>query len=204
MLNFDHTEPNSCPSELDLAAAALIRTFKDGGKLLLCGNGGSSADCDHIAAELMKGFLSRRPLPEPARKRMSELYGEHGLNMANCLQGALPAISLSSNSALLTAIGNDISGHYIFAQQVYGYGRANDSLLAISTSGESINVLMALQVARALEITTIGFTGSRPSTMDSYCDILVRAPHEATRDVQECHIKMYHTLCEHVERAIFG
>jgi D-sedoheptulose 7-phosphate isomerase len=119
------------------------------------------------------------------------------------LQGALPAISLVSHTALLTAIANDIAGDMIFAQQVYGYGRQGDVLMAISTSGNSANVLHALRVARAMGLSTLGFTGRSGGQMRALCEVAICVPRDRTAEVQELHLAIYHALCARVEAAMF-
>lgn len=171
--------------------------YRAGGKLLLCGNGGSAADCEHIAGELMKGFLLKRPVPRAFREHHA-LQGEGEL-----LQGALPAISLTGHMALSTAFGNDVDAGMVFAQQVYGYGRPGDVLLGLSTSGHAANVLHAVRVAKAKGMRTIGMTGASGGKMAELCDLCLRAPAEETYRVQELHLPLYHTLCAMLECAFF-
>jgi len=172
-------------------------SFEGGGKLLLCGNGGSAADCDHITGELMKGFLLKRPVPDTFAAHPA-LDGEGRL-----LQGALPAISLVGQTALSTAFANDVDPEMIYAQQVYGLGNAGDVLLGISTSGNAGNVCRALRVARALGMKTIGLTGESGGKMHPHCDICLCVPAAETYRVQELHLPAYHTLCAMLEAAFF-
>ena len=144
---------------IEAASKALIGSYTGGGKLLVCGNGGSAADSDHIVGELMKGFLSLRPLPEDMRERLRAADPELGAELATRLQGALPAINLCADSALSTAFGNDVNAGLAFAQAAFGHGRPGDVLLGISTSGNAANVRAALCVARAMGLKTIGLTG---------------------------------------------
>ena len=137
----------------------MAECYARGGKLLVCGNGGSAADSDHIVGELMKGFLSRRPLPPEIRARLAEVDPEIGPALGETLQGALPAVNAAAGGALLTAFGNDVKAEHAFAQAVYGLGRPGDVLLGISTSGNAANVRAALCVARARGLSTIGLTG---------------------------------------------
>ena len=154
-------------------AAELLRDcYRAGGKALFCGNGGSASDCEHLVGELMKGYLLARPVPADVRRRLEAAYPEQGEYLASHLQGALPAISLVSQSSLITAIANDTAPDMIFAQQVYGYGREGDVVVGISTSGNSGNVLQALRVGRAMGLRTLGFTGSG-GAMKSLCDVAV-------------------------------
>jgi D-sedoheptulose 7-phosphate isomerase len=188
---------------LQKAYLLLCECFKGGGKLLICGNGGSAADCEHIVGELMKGFLSRRPVPPELAARLEEMFPGEADSLAGRLQGALPAISLASQTSLLTAFANDVSADMIFAQQVYGYGRPGDALLGISTSGGSPNVIHALQVAKAMGLRTIGLTGRGSAQMAALTDVQICVPAEGTADIQERHLALYHTLCAMLEQAFF-
>ncbi len=189
---------------VEAAYEALSATYHAGGKLLICGNGGSASDSDHIVGELMKGFELARPITDDLRGRLMQIDGERGAYLADKLQRGLPAISLASHNALSTAINNDIGGDMSFAQQVLGYGKAGDALIGISTSGNSANVLNALQVARALEMRTIGLTGRSGGKMRDLCDVLVCVPYERTLEVQERHLAIYHALCIMIEQEFFG
>lgn len=177
--------------------------FEGGGKALFCGNGGSAADCEHLVGELMKGYLQARPVPQEVQRRLQEAYGSDGAYAAAHLQGALPAISLVSQMGLITAFANDVAPDMIFAQQVYGYGKAGDALVGISTSGNSTNVLHALRVARAQGLHTLGFSGESGGAMVDLCDVIVRVPWQATADIQERHLAIYHALCAMLEDAFW-
>ena len=192
-----------CRNEIEKALHLLIRSFTDGGKLLVCGNGGSAADCDHIVGELMKGYLSRRPLPQEVRKRLGEVDPEVGPALADTLQGALPAVNITAGSALLSAFGNDVEPDYAYAQAVYGHGRPGDVLLGISTSGNAQNVRAALCVARAMGLSTIGLTGQGGGKVSGRCDVLIAVPARKTYEVQELHLPVYHCLCAMVEAHFF-
>jgi D-sedoheptulose 7-phosphate isomerase len=195
-----HLEP--CRASLTEAAAILIDCFPRGGKLLVCGNGGSAADSEHIVGELMKGYRSVRPLgPEPAAALTREFPGE-GASLAAKLQGALPAISLVSQVSLTSAVANDVGAEMVFAQQVFGYGRPGDVLLAISTSGNALNVLNAVRVARAFGLRSIALTGTGGS-LGALCDLSIAAPGTDTAAIQENHMRMYHALCGAVEAELF-
>jgi D-sedoheptulose 7-phosphate isomerase len=193
----------ACRTDVELAFALLHDCFQAGGKLLLCGNGGSAADCEHLVGELMKGYLSARPLPAATRQQLLDAFPKNGRYLADHLQGALPAVSLASQVGLITAYANDVAPDMIFAQQVYGYGRAGDVIMGISTSGNSRNVLHALQVGRALGLRTLGFTGGSGGAMKELCDVFVCAPAGRTADIQEHHLAIYHTLCALLEEAFF-
>lgn len=199
-----HPELAECLPDLEKATGALIQTYRQGGKLLVCGNGGSAADCEHIVGELMKGYWLPRPLPAELRQRFMQAWPEQGQTLADHLQGALPAISLASHTALMTAFNNDVDPEMIFAQQVYGYGRPGDFLLGLSTSGNSRNVLNALRVGRVQGLVTVGLSGRGGGAMNSVCDILIRAPYDRTPDIQECHLAIYHALCGLVEQEFFA
>ncbi len=190
-----------CVHAIGEAARMLVEIFAAGGKLLVCGNGGSAADAEHIVGELMKGFRRKRPLP-PA---LGERLASSGLgSLANRLQGALPAIALSGASPLATAIMNDLDGTLCFAQQVLGYGRAGDAFLGLSTSGNARNVVAAARVAGALGLRTIALTGRDGGALAAAVELAIKVPAAETHLVQELHLPIYHALCAAVEEGIFG
>lgn len=193
-----------CRAEITEALEAMTEAFCRGGKLLLCGNGGSCADCDHIAGELLKGFLSRRPADGETVRNLTAQYPEEGPNLAKKLQRGLPAISLAAHAGVMTAFANDVDPELIYAQLVYAYGKPEDVVLGISTSGNSRNVVAALRTAKALGLKTVGLTGSRESVMDSICDITIKVPETETYKVQEYHLPVYHYLCAALEERFFG
>ncbi len=178
------------------AADTLIHCFRSGGKLLLCGNGGSSADCAHILGELVKGFRRPRPLPQATVQSI-------GKDWAARLQRGLPVVDLTANGALIAAVCNDMDAASAYAQQVIAYGRPGDVILGISTSGNAENVCRALETARGLGLTTIGMTGLGGGKMAALCDILLDVPERETYRVQELHLPLYHRLCMDVEQALF-
>jgi len=194
---------SSCVPDIQTAFDVLQQTYRQGGKVLICGNGGSASDSEHLVGELMKGYRSERRLPEAMRQKLVATFPEHGRYLADHLQGALPAVSLVSQTALLTAYANDVAADMIFAQQVYGYGVVGDVVVGISTSGKSKNVLHALRVGRALGLHTIGFTGKDGGAMVEVCDVAVRVPWERTADIQERHLAIYHVLCAMLEEVFF-
>lgn len=198
-----YPELDECVPDIHGSFSLLEACFEQGGKALICGNGGSAADCEHLVAELMKGFLSGRELPDDMRARFTEAFPAQGDYLADNLQGALPAISLVSHSGLITAFGNDVAADMIYAQQVYGYGRPEDVLIAISTSGRSKNILNAVRVARTLGLASIGFTGRGGGELAELCDVAVRVPEEETLKIQERHLPIYHALCTMLEQAFF-
>lgn len=194
-------ELRSCEDEIRAAAKLLLDSFRTGGKLMVCGNGGSAADSEHVVGELMKSFRFKRSV-DPT---FAVAYrGVNGTDAPSWLEGALPAISLASQTALSTAFGNDEAAVGVFAQQVYGYGEEGDVLLAISTSGNSANVAEAAKVARAKGVRVVSLTGSRESALTALSDVCVRVPRDEVFRVQELHLPVYHALCAAVEAAMFG
>jgi D-sedoheptulose 7-phosphate isomerase len=198
-----HPELGACRADIEAAFALLARTFETGGKLLVCGNGGSAADADHIVGELMKGFrLPRRPSGGMAA-RLEAADPEIGPRLAARLQLGLPAINLAAGSALSTAFANDEDPGLVFAQGVLGLGRPGDALLGISTSGSAANVIAALVTARAVGMATVGLTGESGGRMRGRCDVLVAVPGTRTFEVQELHLPVYHCLCAMLEDRFF-
>lgn len=193
-----------CREEIVQAFALLKKSYDAGGMLLVCGNGGSGADSEHIVGELMKEFALKRPLPDKEQQRLRQVSKENGALLAKHLQGALPAVTLTSNIALSTAYSNDAAPELVFAQQVYGYGRAENVLLGISTSGNSKNVIYALETARSKDMATIGMTGEDGGRMKELCDVCIRVPSGFTPEIQELHLPVYHCLCRMIEEEYFG
>jgi D-sedoheptulose 7-phosphate isomerase len=185
-----------CRESIQEAADCLAACYRSGGKLLLCGNGGSASDADHIAGELLKGFKSRRHLPADLREKLGDI-------LADNLQGALPAIPLGNFTALNTAYLNDMDGEYTYAQLVLGLGKPGDVLLGISTSGNAKNVNHAFRAARALGLKTIGLTGEDGGTFRETCDLCIHAPARETYRIQEFHLPIYHALCLMIEAEFF-
>lgn len=181
--------------EVKEAFELLKTSYENGGKLLVCGNGGSASDSEHIVGELMKGFYKKRPLPETEKEAIGEISA--------FLQGALPAIALTGHPALTTAFSNDVRADMTFAQQVYGYGRAGDVLIALSTSGNSVNVLHAATVAKAGNLAVIGLTGQDGGRLREICDVCIAVPTQVTAEIQEYHLPVYHTLCAMLEDYFF-
>lgn len=191
----------SCEAEVRVATNILVDSFKAGNKLLVCGNGGSAADSEHTVGELMKSFRFKRPVD---RGFLNAYRTVNDSEAPEWLEGALPAISLVSQVALSTAFSNDEASVGVFAQQVYGYGEPGDVLLAISTSGNSANVIEAAKVARAKGVRVISLTGSRDSKLAPLSDVCVRIPRDEVFQVQELHLPVYHCLCACAEAEIFG
>lgn len=187
---------------IENAYQLLYETYLHGGKILICGNGGSASDSDHIVGELMKSFRIKRNLSQIDCQKFKDIHG--GEVIASKLQKAIPAISLSSQTALITAIGNDSSYDMIYAQQVYGYGHVGDCLIALSTSGNSANVITAVKTAQALKIKTVGITGQKIGQLQELCDICIQVPAESTSSIQEYTLPIYHALCAMLETEAFG
>ncbi len=191
-----------CEDAINQAVELLIDAYKNGKKLLICGNGGSAADALHIVGELMKSFTKERAIDPTVRARLED-GGEHGAFVAAHLQGALPAISLVNEVSLQTAYGNDVAPVLEFAQQVYGYGVEGDVLLGISTSGNSENVICAAEVARAKGMKVISLTGMGGGKLAAVSDTLIAVPERETYRVQELHLPIYHAICVALEEAFF-
>lgn len=186
------------------AEEAIISAYKNGGTLFTCGNGGSAADADHIVGELMKGFLKKRPVPACDREKLREVDPETADFMADNLQCGLPAVSLHSQSALLTAFANDVDASMMYAQVVYAMGRAGDVLIAISTSGNSKNVVNAAKIAKLKGLTVISLTGEKLCKLDEIADVAIHVGDTETYRVQELHLPVYHRICAAVEEAFYG
>lgn len=193
MLYERYPELQACKQEIEQALALLIETYRNGGKVLVCGNGGSASDSEHIVGELLKGFLSKRPVTD---ERIPE-------SLRAELQGSLPAISLPSQCAILTAYCNDVSPEMMYAQLVYGYGKEGDVLIALSTSGNAANVAKAAEVARYIGVKTIALTGAKDSKLSELSTVTVKVPETETYKVQELHLPVYHYLCAGVEKELF-
>ena len=183
----------------------LLEAYRNGNQVMICGNGGSASDSEHIVGELMKGFLLKRTIPQEDRTKLAECCGgEVADYLSNHLQGALPAISLVSHTALSTAFCNDVDPQMVFAQQVYGYKKTGDVLIGISTSGNSQNVYNAAMVARSFDLKVISMTGCRDSLLSEISNVTLRSPQKETFLVQEDHLKIYHLLCGAVELELFA
>ena len=193
-----------CKDALESTAEKMIACYQRGGKLLICGNGGSASDSQHIVGELMKGFVLPRKLDNAMQQKLREACPGSADVLIAHLQGALPAISLVSEAALSTAYANDVAPELCFAQQVLGHGNAGDMLLGISTSGNSANVLYAAQVAKAKGMTVIGMTGQGGGELKNWADVLIAAPATETYQIQEYHLPLYHAICMAVEEEFFG
>ena len=195
----------ACEADIDRALALMIETYENGGKLLVCGNGGSCSDAQHIVGELMKGFLLKRPMSAAQKKAFEDALGaEEAEAFASRLQRGLPAIALDGQSALMTAYLNDADPDYVYAQEVFGYGKKEDLLIGISTSGNSKNVVLAMKAAKALGIRGIALTGAKESKLSALATATVRVPSTETFKIQELHLPVYHYLCAAIEEKFFG
>ena len=188
-----YPELNFCKNDIEKALELMIDTYKKGGKILVCGNGGSASDSDHIVGELMKGFMLKRPVSD---ERIPEELKEG-------LQGSLPAISLPSQSAILSAFINDVDPMMMYAQLVYGYAKSEDLFIGLSTSGNSKNVVNAAEVAKVLGVRTLALTGKNESKLSEICDVTIKVPQTETYKIQELHLPVYHYLCAEVEKTFF-
>lgn len=184
-----------CKDDINNAYELLKEMYNNRGKALICGNGGSAADSDHIVGELMKGFYKKRPISGELKAKLGELSDK--------LQMPLRAISLTNHIALSTAFMNDVAPEMIYAQQVLGYGDMGDCLIAISTSGNSKNVVNAIKAAKALGLNTIGLTGELGGELSVLSDVCIKVPAKLTANVQELHLPVYHTICAMLEDYFF-
>lgn len=188
-----------CEKDIRAAASAIIDSYKSGGKLIVAGNGGSAADSDHITGELLKSFVKKRKPDQKFLDALSAIDSDTGSYLSDKLQGSLPAIALTNNSALMTASLNDVDGNVLFAQQVMGFGKKEDVFLGISTSGNSKDVIYALAVAKALGVKTVALTGKTGGKCKALADISIVVPENETFKIQEFHLPVYHALCLTIE-----
>ncbi|MDA3958076.1 ROK family protein [Oceanispirochaeta sp.] len=193
-----------CRQDIEKAVWALTESFEDGGKILICGNGGSAADSDHIVGELMKGFVHSRPLSREQKEELTRTGGEKGRQMGERLQQGIPAISLCSPTALNTAFQNDVDPSLLYAQQVMALGNKGDILWGLSTSGNSSNVVAAVIAARAKGMITLAMTGEKKSQLHDLCDICIRVQGKETYKIQELHLPIYHSICLILEEYLFN
>ena len=201
IMRYPHLE--CCKGNIIIAFEFIRDCYKNGGKLLVCGNGGSAADAEHIVGELMKGFKNPRKLSETAAVALQNVDTEMGEVLAQNLQGVLPAIALGGHVALSTAYMIDCVPFLCFAQQVNGFGEVGDVLLGISTSGNSKNVLYAAVTAKAKGLRVIGLTGAKESKLSAMADVCIRVPQTETYMIQELHLPVYHCMCLMLEDYFF-
>ncbi len=194
----------SCHEAVFQATDILATSFASSGKLLVCGNGGSAADSKHIVCELMKSFCLERPIEPEFAGALVEACSDHATFLQSRLQAGLPAIALSGEEALMTAVANDTHADLVFAQQVLALGRKGDVLLALSTSGNSPNVLFAAIVARARQMKVVLLSGQTGGRIKAFADVAVCVPETECHRVQELHQPLYHALCLALEEEFFG
>ena len=186
----------SCRSSIEAVLDILVKSYSTGGKVLVCGNGGSASDAEHICGELLKKFKKFRAVPQ-------ELASKLRPDLVAKLEGGLPAISLVSMSGIVTAYANDVAWETAFAQQVLSLGKPGDVLIALSTSGNSANCVAAAEVMKAVGGTAIAFTGAHESRLSEICDAAIRVPETETYKVQELHLPVYHAICAAIEEELF-
>jgi D-sedoheptulose 7-phosphate isomerase len=182
----------------------IAMAYQEGHTLLVCGNGGSASDSLHITGELMKSFSFRRPISNELAQTLRESYPQNAEFYIQTLEGALPTISLVNEISLMTAYANDQASNLVFAQQVVGYGKKGAVLFAISTSGNSENILHAARIAKAMGMTVISLTGESGGALRDLSDLLINVPVKITYQVQELHLPVYHAICLALEHEFFG
>jgi len=193
----------SVKNDISAAFEIIANSYANGGKLLIAGNGGSASDAEHIAGELMKTFSKKRNLPESFITDIKKVDSEIAEYLIPRIQPGLPTIALSGHASLNTACINDIDGNITFAQQVYGYGKETDVLLAISTSGNSKNILYAAAVAKAKKLKIIALSGGTGGALKKVADVSIVVPETETWKIQELHLPVYHCLCQMLENHFF-
>jgi D-sedoheptulose 7-phosphate isomerase len=191
-------------NDIESAIDLIKDCYKNGGKVLVCGNGGSASDSEHIVGELMKGFLLSRKLEIKEQEKLMKVCPESAEYLINNLQQALPTISLVSQTSIQTAFANDNAPDLSFAQQVVGYGNENDILVSISTSGNSKNVLYASQIAKYKGMKVVSLTGRKKGKLKDLSDALINVPSDETFIIQEYHLPIYHVICACLENEFFG
>ena len=178
-------------------------SYKNGGKLLVAGNGGSASDAEHIVGELMKGFVKPRKLDASLQEKLKKVNPDLGSQLADSMQGGLPSIAIVDHVALSTAFLNDVNPQMGFAQQVNGYGNEGDVFLGITTSGNSENIIYAAIMAKAKGLKVVGLTGRDGGKIKDYCDACIIVPETETFKIQELHLPVYHALCLMLEEEFF-
>ena len=194
----------ACKQSIIDAYLLMEESYENSGKILIAGNGGSAADAEHIAGELMKRFKTPRKVSDEFAAKLIAVDAERGVELANNLECGLMAIPLVAHEALTTAYINDVDGLGVFAQQLFGYGRAGDVFLGISTSGNSKNIMSATVVARALGIKIVGLTGANGGELGQVADVVVKVPETETYMIQELHLPVYHCWCLMLEEHFFA
>lgn len=185
------------------AGLLLVSVVQDDGKLLICGNGGSASDADHIVGELMKSFKKARPLGDDLVSALIAVDKELGEELSVSLQGGIPAVALTQHGALSTAFSNDVDPYMVFAQQTSVLGRPGDLFMGLTTSGNSRNVILGAITAKAKGLKVLGLTGRGGGKLKEYCDLCLCVPERETYKVQELHLPVYHTLCLILEEVLW-
>lgn len=193
-----------CKKQIEKAYLMLQKAYDGGHKLLIAGNGGSAADSEHIAGELMKRFKITRPINKELADKLMKIDPQRGERLVKNLEMPLRAVPLTSHISITTAYMNDADATGVFAQQMLGFGDVGDVFLAISTSGNSENIISACVVAKALGISIIGLTGEKDSKLSEYADICIKVPETETYKIQELHLPVYHALCLMLESNYYG
>jgi D-sedoheptulose 7-phosphate isomerase len=203
-----HPELRPTAAQLDAAFDLLVQTYKAGGTVYVGGNGGSAADAEHIVGELMKGMERRRPVTAEIRAALvaaaPAALADEATYLGDRLEGALRTVSLNSQIGLVSAVANDTGADMSMAQQVYGYGRRNDTFWALSTSGRSRNVVLAAIAAKAAGVAVLALTGEPGEPLGGLADVWVRVPTQNVARAQELHLAVYHALCGSLEEEFFG
>jgi len=197
-------ELKNCKQSIQEAYLMLLDTLQKGGTIFTCGNGGSAADSEHIVGELLKGFMKGRQLNLDEIEAIEKLYPGEGKKMSQSLQKSIRAIALTSHISLMTAFMNDVNPAFVFAQQLRGLGKANDTLIAISTSGNSENIINACKIAKVQQIKTIGLSGASGGKLNHHCDLVIKAPETSVPLIQELHLPIYHAICAMLEVKLFS
>ncbi len=198
-----HSELSVCRESMEKAVKMMCDTYYAGGKILVCGNGGSCADSEHIVGELMKSFTLARKIPAKDVDKLKKLLGDEADLFANNLQRGVPAFSLCSQSGVMTAYNNDVNADMVYAQLLYACAKENDLLIGISTSGNSKNVVNAVKAAKAFGVKSLCLTGSKKCIIDDFADCVIKVPETETYKIQELHLPVYHYLCLETEKALF-
>lgn len=193
-----------CRRDAECAVERMVQCYRSGGKILVCGNGGSCSDSDHIVGELMKGFHLKRPMDAKQAERFRAVLGEGAERYIERLQCGIPAIALPAQAAVLSAFANDVDPELVYAQMVFGYARPQDLLICISTSGNAGNAVAAAEVAQAMGIPVIALTGERDSDLEKKAAVCIRVPDHETYRIQELHLPVYHYLCAETEARLFS
>ena len=190
-----------CENDIDKALELIRDTYTSGGTVYVCGNGGSCSDSDHIVGELMKGFLKKRPVSYEEKQKFKDIFGDEAF--AGKLQSAIPAVSLTAQSAIISAFANDVDPELVYAQLVYGYATEKDLVIGLSTSGNSKNVVYAQMAAKVKGAKTLSMTGMKESKLSDLSDVTIRVPECETFKIQELHLPVYHYLCAAIEDEFF-